>query len=84
MLKHVLCREALIKNYVIFLTNFRIWRYNLGQLNERDVALLEDVQITATWIITGIRVSSRSIILCNELGWDASSHKLNHNFFKIF
>ena len=52
MLKHVLCREALIKNYVIFLTNFRIWRYNLGQLNERDVALLEDVQITATWIIT--------------------------------
>ena len=37
--------------------------------SERDAALLEDVQITAARINTGIRVNSRTI-LYNELGWN--------------
>ena len=49
--------------------------------SERDVALLEDVQITVARIITGISVNFSRTVLYNELGWDALSvrkkvHKL--------
>ena len=55
--------------------------------SERDAALLEDVQVTAARIITGIRINSSRTILYNELGWDALSarrkvHKLIL-FYKI-
>ena len=88
MLKHSLCREALIKIYMSFIRPILeyvdiIW----DNCSERDAALLEDVQVTAARIITGIRINSSRTILYNELGWDALSvrrkvHKLIL-FYKI-
>ena len=57
--------------------------------SERVAALLEDVQVTAARIITGIRISSSRTILYNELGWDALSarrkvHKLILYFIKLY
>ena len=59
MLKHSLCREGLIKIYMSFIRPILeygdiIW----DNCSERDAALLEDVQVTAARIITGIRINS--------------------------
>lgn len=69
MLKHAICREALIKIYISFIRPILeygniIW----DNCSEKDAALLEDVQITAARIITGIRVHSSRTILFNKLG----------------
>ena len=74
MLKHSLCREALIKIYMSFIRPILeygdiIW----DNCSERDAALLEDVEVTAARIITGIIINSSRTILYNEIGWDALS-----------
>ena len=74
MLKHPLCREALIKLYMSFIKPILeygdiIW----DNCSERDAALLEDVEVTAARIITGIIINSSRTILYNEIGWDALS-----------
>lgn len=64
MLKYSLCRDALIKIYMSFIRPVLeygdvVW----NNCNEKESSLLEEVQITAARIITGMRVnSSRSLL----------------------
>lgn len=76
MLKHTLCRDALIKIYLSFIRPVLeygdvIW----DNCNDRESDLLEDVQITAARIITGLRINSSRTKLYYELGWDMLSER---------
>ena len=71
MLKHSLCRDALVKIYISFIRPILeygdiVWDH----CNERESILLEDIQITAARIITGLRINSSRSNLYQELGWD--------------
>ena len=56
MLKHSLCREALIQNMSFIRPILEYGDIIWDNCSERHAALLEDVQVTAASIITGIRI----------------------------
>lgn len=77
MLKHSLCRDALIKIYMSFIRPVLeygdiIW---IDSCNDRESTLLEYVQITAARILTGLRINSSRSNLYYELGWDKLSER---------
>ena len=55
-----------------------------GKCSERDADLLQDVQINAARIITGIRINSSRTILYYELRWDSFIHLFIHSFIHSF
>ena len=71
MLKRSLCRDALVKIYMSFIRPVLeygdiVW----DNCNVRESTILEDIQITAARIITGLRINSSRSNLYQELGWD--------------
>lgn len=76
MIKYSLCRDALIKIYMSFIRPVLeygdvVW----DNCNEKESSLLEEVQITAARIITGMRVNSSRSLLYDELGWNTLSDR---------
>lgn len=71
MLKHTLKRDALIKIYFAFVRPVLeysdiVW----DNCSDRDAKLLEDIQVAAARIISGLRSNSSRSLLYDELGWD--------------
>ena len=69
MLKRSLCRDALVKIYMSFIRPVLeygdiVW----DNCNVRGSTILEDIQITAARIITGLRINSSRSNLYQELG----------------
>ena len=91
MLKHILDRNALIKIHFAFIRP--ILEYGsiaLDDCSQENSFLLENVQVAAGRIITGLRKNSSRNALYSELGWEPLSirrerQKLkNLMFYKIF
>ena len=88
MLKYSLDRKSLIKIYFSFIRPVLeyanlVW----DNCTLRESNLLEDVQVSAARIITGLRINSSRTALYQELGWDTLAcrrkiHKLAL-FYKI-
>ena len=90
MLKHILDRSALIKIHFAFIRP--ILEYGgivLDNCSQENSFLLENVQVAAGRIITGLRKNSSRNVLYSELGWEPLSirrerQKLkNLMFYKI-
>ena len=90
MLKHILDRSALIKIHFAFIRP--ILEYGgivLDNCSQENSFLLENVQVAAGRIITGLRKNSSRNVLYSELGWGPLSirrerQKLkNLMFYKI-
>lgn len=88
MLKYTLNRQSLIKIYFSFIRPILEYANSVwDNCTEREANLLENVQVTAARIITGMRINSSRSALYNELGWDTLAtrrkvHKLIL-FYKI-
>lgn len=70
MLKYILQRDALTKNYSAFVWPVLkysdiVWDYCL----DRDAKLLEDIQVEAARVISGVRSNSSRSFLYDELDW---------------
>lgn len=71
MLKHKVNRKTLVNIYIAFIRPVLeysdvVW----DNCSEKDAKLLEDIQVEAARIITGLRCNSSRTKLYDELGWD--------------
>ena len=88
MLKHILDCNALIKIYFAFIRP--ILEYDsivLDNCSQENSVLLENVQVAAGRIITGLRKNSSRNALYSELGWEPLSIRRERQkllmFYKI-
>ena len=83
--QHLLYRYSLIRICVAFIRPVLeygdvVW----GNCTNKEIDLLESVQIVAGRIITGLRCNSSKQKLCHELGWESLEYRQNKHKLTLF